>query len=89
MELESDEPRRERNLAKHGLDFTLAALIFDGRPRFDQLSDHPGEVRYLSTALIEFRFMTVVWTWRHESVRVISLRRARNAEERAYRAIHD
>ncbi len=32
MEFEWDEAKRESNLTKHGIDFPLAEMLFDGRP---------------------------------------------------------
>ena len=47
-----------------------------------------NEARYASTALIETRFYTVVWTWRSGVRRIISFRTARDGEKKAYREIH-
>ncbi len=85
---EWDEGKRLRNLAKHKLDFLAARSIFDGRASITAPSVHPFEARLITTAMIGGKFYTVVWTWRDESRRVISFRRARYDEERAYRQIH-
>ena len=88
MGFEWDEEKRLSNLEKHSLDFSSADLIFDGRPRRTWLSDFVAERRYLTTALVNGRLVTMVWTERGDRIRVISLRRARDAEEREYRALH-
>ncbi len=85
---EWDDGKRLLNLGKHKLDFTVARLLFDGRKTFTTLSGHPVEVRHITTAMIEGKFFTVVWTWREKKRRIISFRRARHGEERAYRLIH-
>jgi uncharacterized protein len=46
------------------------------------------EDRVVSIAEIDGKIYTVVWTWRLENRRIISFRRARDAEERAYRNAH-
>jgi uncharacterized DUF497 family protein len=85
---EWDENKRIRNLEKHKLDFFVARMLFDGRPTITATSDNPHETRYLTTARIEGKFYTVVWTWREDVRRIISFRRAQNVEERAYRQIY-
>jgi uncharacterized DUF497 family protein len=45
----------------------------------------PGEDRWQTTAAVEGRLITVIWTWRGERCRIISARRARDGEERIYR----
>ena len=85
---EWDEDKRLINLAKHKLDFLAASLLFDGRATMTAKSDYPTEARYITTAIIDGKFYTVVWTWRDDSRRIISFRRARNGEEKAYRQLH-
>lgn len=85
---EWNEAKRQANLEKHKLDFIDARLLFDGRATLTAPSDHPVEARFVSTAMIDGKFYTVVWTWREDSRRIISFRRARDGEERAYRQAH-
>lgn len=85
---EWDENKRLRNLEKHNLDFVAARLLFDGRPTVTAQSDNPHETRYVTTAKIDGKFYTVVWTWRVDARRIISFRRARHDEERAYHQIY-
>jgi uncharacterized protein len=87
-QFEWDEDKRRQNLEKHGVDFLRAALVFDGRPAVMLYSPRTGEDRWQTTAEIEGRLITVVWTWRGERCRIISARRARDGEERAYRQIY-
>lgn len=82
---EWDETKREKNRERRGLDFADAALVFDGRPAITAPSTRDGEERFVSTAAIEGKLYSVVWMWRGENQRIISFRRAGNAEERAYR----
>ena len=88
MEFEWDEGKRWLNLHKHGFDFRDAPSIFDSRARIDVESDRCGEPRTLSIALLEGRVACVVWTERGDgNIRIISVRRARHAEERRYRQL--
>jgi uncharacterized DUF497 family protein len=49
MEFEWDETKRDSNLAKHGVDFPLAEMLFDGRPVITAPSLRAAEKRYLTT----------------------------------------
>jgi hypothetical protein len=86
MEFEWDELKRALNVAKHGVDFIFAQALFDGRPVLTAQSQRGGEDRYATVGEIGGRFMTVVWTWRGSTVRIISARRARREEEQRHRA---
>ena len=85
---EWDEDKRLINLAKHKLDFVDARLMFDGRPTVTAASGHPFEALLMTTAMVDGKSYTVVWTWREQVRRIISSRRARDGEERAYRRSH-
>jgi hypothetical protein len=86
--LEWDEAKRQKNLEKHSLDFRDARLIFDGRKVVHVPAFRNEEARFASVAMIGTKFYTVVWTWRADRRRIISFRRSRDGEERAYRKIH-
>jgi uncharacterized DUF497 family protein len=87
---EWDEAKRRTNIEARSLDFLDALVAFDGRAMITTPSTYPLEVRFVSTAILDDRkFYTVVWTWRGEAQRIISFRRARRGEERAYRQIHN
>ena len=87
MEFEWDENKRAANLAKHGLDLLRGIVLFDGRPRYTYASPRRGEQRFVSIALTGEEFLALVWTERGSATRLISLRRARDGEKRAYRAV--
>ena len=87
MDFEWDEKKRAVNLAEHGLDLIDATPLFDGRPVFTYPSPRHGEERFVTVGQLTNRFFAVVWTERVDAVRLISFRRARDAEERKYRAI--
>lgn len=87
MALEWDEAKRRQNGAKHGIDFPAAALALDGRNAVLVHTPRKGEDRWRTTAVVEGRIITVIWTWRGTNMRVISARRARDAETREYRLL--
>jgi uncharacterized DUF497 family protein len=88
MQFEWDEAKGAANVTKHGFDFLDGRQIFDGRPRLDIASPRRGEVRMLTIGILDGQFLAVIWTQRsEETIRIISMRRARRAEERQYRQI--
>jgi len=86
MKFEWDELKRADTLRLRSLDFADADLFFDGRPVLHIPSVRKGEDRWKTIALIEGAFFVLVWMWREDVVRVISMRRAHEDEERAHRA---
>jgi uncharacterized DUF497 family protein len=88
MEFEWDERKRLRILKNRSVDFASAYLFFDGRPVIHQPSPRGGEERWKSTVIMEGASFTLVWCWRGEAVRVISMRRAHEQEIRTYRQAH-
>lgn len=86
-DFEWDETKRAQNLAKHGIDFPRATLAFDGRTAIMRYSPRLGEDRWQTTAEVDGRLITVVWAWRGSACRIISARRARYGEARAYRQV--
>jgi len=89
MEIEWDEVKRGLNRRKHNLDFRLADLVFDGRPLYSYASPRADEQRIVSIGMVEATMIATIWLEREGRIRIISIRRARRGEERAYRALHD
>jgi uncharacterized DUF497 family protein len=84
-----DEPKRQWVLAERGIDFLLvASALFDGRPLLTVPTPRDDEDRFLSIGSINEILFAVVWTWRDGAVRIITARRASDAEEKRYRALH-
>jgi uncharacterized DUF497 family protein len=87
MDFEWDENKRLRNLRVHALDLMDATRLFDGRPVFSYPSPRRGEERFVTVGLMVGKFFAVVWTQRTNAIRLISFRRARDAEERKFIAL--
>ena len=83
---EWDANKREKNLARHGLDLLLGAGLFDGRHAISYPSPRNGEHRVVTIARINDVTLALVWAERDGAVRLISLRRTRDAEKRLYNA---
>jgi len=83
MEFEWNEGKRQKNLAKHGLDFAdvpfldweTATVIEDRRRDY-------GEPRYWTFATWRGRIHFVAFTVRSTKIRIISFRRANRKEVR-------
>ena len=84
---EWDAAKRLTNLAKHGLDFVRADLLFDGRPILDLPPKHPLEPRTPTVGKLDGVFVALVWTWRGTNRRAVSFRRARHDERDAHRQL--
>jgi len=80
--MERGEAPEERSL-----DFADAFQFFDGRPVIHQPTPRGDEERWKSTALFDGKLFTVVWMWRDAAIRVISMRRSHEQEERRYRSV--
>ncbi len=86
MEYEWDENKRQINHQKHGLDFAIAYQIYESPEKLTLSSDYVGERREIDLAPVghELLVLTMVYTYREEKVRVISLRKASRQERRLY-----
>lgn len=87
LDFEWDDAKRAANLEKHGIDFRDAVELFDGRPIYTYASRRTGEDRFVSVGFIGNRLIACVWLWRDGVMRIISMRRARDGEKSAYRAL--
>jgi len=85
MRLEWDEAKRAANLAKHGIDFSLAEQFdFEGaRISPDERRDY-GESRFIALGFVGTRQYVLIFTMRGEAVRVISMRKANTRESRSH-----
>lgn len=88
MVFEWDENKEKINLAKHGLDFSTAALVFRDQNRLEWFDDahSDSEDRYITIGEINgiAVVLLVVYTERGDAIRLISARKATNKERRLY-----
>jgi uncharacterized DUF497 family protein len=81
--IEWDEAKAASNRRKHGIDFDDAVEIFYG-PCLLRRSDRDTEERWLAIGESEGRTIAVAFTWRGDTLRIISARHVRRNERRAY-----
>ncbi|MEO0015315.1 MAG: hypothetical protein RLZZ535_3704 [Cyanobacteriota bacterium] len=83
MKLEWDENKRQSNLKKHGFDFIDAKNVLQNDHLLKQ-TFYSGEERWLAVGLLEDLEVTIIYTKRQDKTRIISMRRSRHEERRAY-----
>jgi uncharacterized protein len=86
LEFEWDENKRLSNIEKHKLDFVIAKEIFSGATLLVKSGARSTETRWLAIGMLNVNPVTIVFTIRDGTCRIISARRARHGEIRAYRA---
>lgn len=84
MKFTWDEAKRERNLHKHGLDFSQAHEVFK-RPSFtfEDNRFNYGEERFVTIGLLD-NVVVIVHTETVKEIRIISMRKANKNEQKLY-----
>ena len=86
MNFEWDEAKRRANLAKHRVEFADAATAFEDDNTItlpDEESD--AEDRFVMMAMDALgRILVIVYTWRGDTIRLISARKATPRERKNY-----
>jgi uncharacterized DUF497 family protein len=80
-----DPATRLFTLEQRGLDFGDAGKVFYG-PHLtieDDRIDY-GETRYFTVGFLEERIVVLVWTPRGDDLRIISMRKANDREQKTY-----
>ena len=80
---EWDEAKRQTNLAKHGVNFAAMEAFEWGTAVID-LDDSQEEERWIAKGFIGEVLHLVVYTERGNTIRIISLRKARLRERKSY-----
>jgi uncharacterized DUF497 family protein len=80
-----DEPKRQANLAKHGLDFADAEKVFAGpMVLFEDTRIDYGEQRMIGVGLLDYLVVLIVHVENEETIRIISMRKADGNETDIY-----
>ena len=82
-----DPEKAASNVARHGIRFADAALVFDDPVAITVVDDEsdPGEQRFVVLgADAAGRILVVVYSWRGDDIRLISARRAEPHEREEY-----
>lgn len=86
MNFEWDEAKSEACFRERGFDFAYAVRAFFDPNRIvhDDTRYSYGEERYQLMGMIEKRLYVVVYTHRHDAMRIISARKANQREVKHY-----
>ncbi len=86
LPFEWNEDKRRANLRKHGVEFADAATAFDDDNAVTMRDeDSEEEERFVTLARDALgRLLVVVYTWREETIRLISARKATRREQKQY-----
>ncbi len=84
MQYEWDENKRIANIARHNVDF-VSAVDFQWDTALETVDDRfdYGEERWVALGFIGKELHVMVYIFRHQNIRIISLRKA-NKRERIY-----
>ena len=85
LSFEYDENKSKQNLAKHGIDFDVAQLLWDD-PGIIELPSKKAttEKRFLVIGTINQKHWSAIITYRGKNIRIISVRRSRIEEVNFY-----
>ncbi|MEW6079257.1 MAG: BrnT family toxin [Thermodesulfobacteriota bacterium] len=85
MDYEWDARKAQHNLKKHGVDFADAVSVFDDLNTITIEDACEQEQRFVSIGIDCFaRILVVVYTWRGDTIRIISARKATRKEQKHY-----
>ena len=86
MEWHWDELKARANVAKHGISFEMAMLVFDDPMHVTFPNDHPNDDRWETYGQVDVKTLVVVHTIYNDEGggRIISARRATAHERKAY-----
>jgi len=86
LKFEWSKSKAKANYAKHGVSFDMAKQVFRDPFAVEYLDDRQdyGEERWKVLGMAHGRLLLVVYTTRHEIIRIISARAAEPYEWRRY-----
>ena len=84
MKFEWDEGKSRTNQDKHGIDFETASNLWLDEDQIEIYAPHPIEDRRIIIAKYRNKIWTAIYTMRDDTIRIISVRRARKKEVNLY-----
>ncbi|MBI5207563.1 MAG: BrnT family toxin [Candidatus Firestonebacteria bacterium] len=84
MRFEWDKNKSTANKEKHGIDFETAIGIWKDENNVEIHASHPIESRRIIIGKLQNKLWTAIYTMRGDVIRIISVRRAREKEEKLY-----
>ncbi|MCK5032433.1 MAG: BrnT family toxin [Calditrichia bacterium] len=86
MAFEFDVKKSELNKKKHGIDFNQAKNLWDDPEQIIIPARTTDEPRYLLIGKYNEKIWSAIFTIRNKNIRIISVRRSRNDEEKIYKS---
>ncbi len=87
MEFEWDEAKRLVNIDKHGIDFLDADLVLAGPHLIGPARTVADESRWLAVGTLDDVYVTIIFTRRGDTIRLISMRSARDGEKQRHQEV--
>jgi uncharacterized DUF497 family protein len=84
MDFEYDPTKSQTNKEKHGMDFDEAQVLWRDEDRVEFPARSDTEERHALLAKKDEKIWVAFYTVREAAIRIISVRRARENEERTY-----
>jgi len=85
MDYQWDANKSATNLKKHRVDFADAVTVFSDDFALTITDDYPDEERFVTIGMDALgRILVVIYTWRGDSIRIISARKATHRERKQY-----
>ena len=84
MRFEWDADKSSSNKSKHGIDFETAKELWLDENRIEIHAPHPIEDRWIVIGKLQKKIWIAIYTNRNETIRIISVRRARKKEVELY-----
>ena len=84
MRFEYDPVKSQSNLSKHRIDFEEAQLLWQDIYRIELQANSMVEPRSIIIGKIAGKHWSAIVTYRDETIRIISVRRARQSEVSLY-----
>jgi uncharacterized DUF497 family protein len=87
MKITFDPEKRQQTLEHRGLDFADAGVIFEGDvyTQVDNRYEY-SEPRYQTYGYLKDRLVMFAWTETNDGIRVISMRKCNDREQRKFKA---
>jgi uncharacterized DUF497 family protein len=84
MKFDWDEEKSRTNQGKHGIDFEAAKNLWLDEDQIEIQAPHPIENRRIIIAKVSNKIWAAIYTIRNDTIRIISVRRARKREVNLY-----
>ncbi len=85
MDYQWDTGKAQTNLQKHAIDFADAVVVLEDDSAITLKDDSSDEERFITIGMDALaRVLVIVYTWRGDSIRLVSARKATPGERKRY-----